>query len=287
MKGTGGIVFDAVWYSGVAVFTGGAAYFGGSAIGGVGGVGGAGSDAKPGGGGIGTVAQRALNVANVVEAGKKVLSPTPPPKVPGVPPVPNSGSRATGGQSAPKGVHPNPAAPGVPAAVPACNPEWGCIPDTSGAAGPHGQAPAANPIVSSEEFTGDPEDAEFWNDAAGVMFDVATAVVPGPKGLRALLRAKRLANRLKAFEKLGIKTTEHFRNRLAQRAGRGITEAKALDAYKNGRLYYNQATKNYVRHSSSTGVSVVTDAPAGGRAITVFEGSPSPDWIPVRWRPGL
>jgi hypothetical protein len=112
MKGTGGIVFDAVWYSGVAVFTGGAAYFGGSAIGGVGGVGGVGSDAKPGGGGIGTIAQRALNVANVVEAGKKVLSPTPPPKVPGVPPVPNSGSRATGGQSAPKGVHPNPAAPG-------------------------------------------------------------------------------------------------------------------------------------------------------------------------------
>jgi hypothetical protein len=89
------------------------------------------------------------------------------------------------------------------------------------------------------------------------------------------------------FERRGIETTEHFRNRLAQRAGRGITEANALDAYKNGRLFYNKATKNYVRHSSRTGVSVVTDAPTGGRAITVFEGNPSPDWVPVPWRPGL
>jgi hypothetical protein len=42
----------------------------------------------------------------------------------------------------------------------------------------------------------------------------------------------------------------------------------------------------YIRHSSRTGISVVTDAPFGGRAITVFEGSPSPGWNPVRWRPG-
>lgn len=98
--------------------------------------------------------------------------------------------------------------------------------------------------------------------------------------------AARAVNQAKAFEKAGIQTTEHSRNRLAQRAGRGITESNALDAYRNGRRYYNEATGNYVRHSSRTGVSVVTDAPTGGRAITVFEGSPSPGWNPVPWRPG-
>jgi len=56
--------------------------------------------------------------------------------------------------------------------------------------------------------------------------------------------------------------------------------------YRNGRLYYDPETGNYIRHSSRTGVSVVTDAPTGGRAITVFEGNPSPTWNPVPWRPG-
>ena len=90
----------------------------------------------------------------------------------------------------------------------------------------------------------------------------------------------------KAFEKAGIETTNHFRIRLVQRASRGITERDALDAYRNGRLYYDDAAGSYVRHSSRTGVSVVTDAPVGGRAKTVFEGNPSPNWNPVRWRPG-
>jgi hypothetical protein len=88
------------------------------------------------------------------------------------------------------------------------------------------------------------------------------------------------------FDKAGIQTTVHFRNRLAGRANRGITAENALDAYQNGRLYYNQATGNYIRHSSRTNVSVATDKPTGGTAITVFEGKASSTWNPIKWRPG-
>ena len=89
------------------------------------------------------------------------------------------------------------------------------------------------------------------------------------------------------FSKLGIKTTKHFRNRLAGRASRGITAKNALDAYRNGRLFHNPATGNYVRHSSRTGVSVITDRTTGGTAVTVFNGKPSSTWVPVKWRKGL
>ena len=88
------------------------------------------------------------------------------------------------------------------------------------------------------------------------------------------------------FEKAGIATTQHFRGRVIGRAARGITESGALDAYRNGRLYYDPVSRNFIRYSSRTGISVVTDAPSGGRAITVFEGKPSPNWNPVPWRPG-
>jgi hypothetical protein len=88
----------------------------------------------------------------------------------------------------------------------------------------------------------------------------------------------------KLFAKAGIKVTDHFLHRLTQRASRGITEKAALRAYNRGRLFYNPTTKNYIRHDSQTGISVVVDKPSGGTAITVFEGNPSLDWIPVRWR---
>ena len=120
-------------------------------------------------------------------------------------------------------------------------------------------------------------------------FSRVAGVIPGYSELRQgrkVVSALRAAPAAKAFDKAGIETTEHFRRRLADRGARGITEQNALDAYRNGRLYYNEATRNYIRHSSRTGVSVVVDAPSGGRAITVFEGSVSPSWNPVRWRPG-
>jgi RHS repeat-associated protein len=88
------------------------------------------------------------------------------------------------------------------------------------------------------------------------------------------------------FAKAGIKVTEHFLHRLAQRVTRGVTEDAALRAYNRGRLYYNPRTRNYVRYDPQTGVAVVVDKPSGGTAITVFEGSPSPDWVLIPWRPG-
>jgi hypothetical protein len=89
------------------------------------------------------------------------------------------------------------------------------------------------------------------------------------------------------FDKQGIPVTEHFRNRLAERAAtRGITESDALRAYNKGRLYYDSDSRNYIRYDPQTGVAVVVDQPTNGRAITVFEGNPSPDWDHVPWRPG-
>jgi hypothetical protein len=131
-------------------------------------------------------------------------------------------------------------------------------------------------------------DAEI-SGGGGAESAVVVGALVGIKALQRQLRSRaaRVLPELKLFEKLGIKVDDHFRKRLAQRVSRGITESNSLDAYLNGRLYYNRATRNYVRHSSRTGVSVAVDAPTGGRAITVFEGNPSPDWVPVPWRPGL
>jgi hypothetical protein len=90
----------------------------------------------------------------------------------------------------------------------------------------------------------------------------------------------------KLFDKAGIETTPHLLKRLATRRNRGITEQNALEAYQNGRLYFDTEKKTYIRYSSRTGVAVVTDAPSNGKAISVFEGGVSPRWIPVPWRPG-
>ena len=118
--------------------------------------------------------------------------------------------------------------------------------------------------------------------------DLAMRFLPGG-GIRSIGGRNFVARafpRARAFDKAGIETTEHFRKNLAQRGSR-LTEENALDAYRNGRLYYDPAHGNYVRHSSRTGVSVVVEgSPTGGRAHSVFEGDPLSRWIPVRWRLG-
>jgi RHS repeat-associated protein len=87
------------------------------------------------------------------------------------------------------------------------------------------------------------------------------------------------------LKKFPFKTTKHFRNRLVQRGSRGITTVLAIEAYNKGRLYYNPNTGNYIRHLSRHKISVAVTQPSGGTAITVFEGKPSPDWLPIKWRP--
>jgi RHS repeat-associated protein len=88
------------------------------------------------------------------------------------------------------------------------------------------------------------------------------------------------------FERAGINTTEHFLTSLAGRVGSRLSESDALDAYRNGRLYFDPATGNYVRYSSRSEVAVVTTEPSNGTAVTAFEGRPSSRWVPVPWRPG-
>jgi hypothetical protein len=87
------------------------------------------------------------------------------------------------------------------------------------------------------------------------------------------------------FDKAGIRYTDHFRKRLFSRQSRGITEQKALQAYRRGRLFYDPIERSYIRHNTRTRVSVVVSRPLRGRAITVFEGKASPRWNPVRYRP--
>jgi len=88
------------------------------------------------------------------------------------------------------------------------------------------------------------------------------------------------------FAGAGIDTHAHFLQRLAQRASRGVTEGNALDAYRNGRLFYDPRHGNYVRYSSRNRLAVVVSEPSGGMAISVFPGSPSPSWVPIKWRAG-
>jgi RHS repeat-associated protein len=132
------------------------------------------------------------------------------------------------------------------------------------------------------------EDQFDWLGLAWDLFGPDwTWLAPQAKVGKAAFVLATLHRGLNKFDRLGIQTTDHFNHRLIQRRSRGINEGNALDAYLNGRLYYNPAQRSYIRHSSRTGVSVVTDAPSGGKAITVFEGNPSPTWTPVPWRPGL
>jgi RHS repeat-associated protein len=88
------------------------------------------------------------------------------------------------------------------------------------------------------------------------------------------------------FGEAGIEMDAHFVESLAGRAGSRLSEADALDAYGNGRLFFDPKFGTYIRYSSRTQVAVATDAPSGGTALTVFEGAPSPRWNPILWRPG-
>ncbi|MDX2058915.1 MAG: RHS repeat-associated core domain-containing protein, partial [Gemmatimonadales bacterium] len=107
------------------------------------------------------------------------------------------------------------------------------------------------------------------------------AIAPGPGNFY-----RKAANAAGRFAKAGIETAEpHFSRRLAGRESRGITGQNALDAYNRGRVFYDPESGRYIRHDSKTGVSIVVTKPSGGKAITVFEGAPSPDWVPIRWRP--
>jgi len=92
------------------------------------------------------------------------------------------------------------------------------------------------------------------------------------------------ASPVELFEKAGVEYTEHFAVRVAGRANRGITPQKALDAYRNGRMYFNPETRNYIRYDPKTKISVVVDKLENGKAITVFEGNASPTWNPIKYK---
>lgn len=107
--------------------------------------------------------------------------------------------------------------------------------------------------------------------------------IPFTKGLQGIqLASKTLGATAKSFP---FRVTQHFLMRIAGRVARGITPRKAIDAYNNGRLYYNPDSRNYVRFDPKTKISVVVSKMTKGKAITVFEGNASPRWQPVKWKP--
>jgi len=89
------------------------------------------------------------------------------------------------------------------------------------------------------------------------------------------------------LQRNGIDLTKHALQRLQTRQiSRGVTQDLVLRAYNRGQLFYDPLRKRYIRYDPQTEVVVVVTKPSGGRIWTVFEGSPSPRWQPVRWRPG-
>ncbi len=91
-------------------------------------------------------------------------------------------------------------------------------------------------------------------------------------------------NFTKLAKKFPFRTTKHFLVRIHGRASRGITPRLAINTYNNGRLFYNPATGNFIRHLTAQKISVVVSKPTGGRAITVFTGNPSPTWNVVKFK---
>lgn len=92
-------------------------------------------------------------------------------------------------------------------------------------------------------------------------------------------KGRRLARGLvAAFDKAGVKYTQHFATRIAQRGARGVSGRKALDAYNSGTRFYDPATRAHIRYDRRTGVTVVLRK---GRAHTVYQ-QPRPS---SRWRP--
>jgi hypothetical protein len=85
-------------------------------------------------------------------------------------------------------------------------------------------------------------------------------------------------NELTCFRSLGIKTSTHFRQRLA---GDKIKDTHALDAYLKGDLYFDPQSKSYIRHHAESGITVVATAPSGGTLKTVWKGKRKDHWQPV------
>jgi hypothetical protein len=86
-----------------------------------------------------------------------------------------------------------------PVEAPTCNPEWGCAPDLSNTAGPHGAAPLQsgnlNALMDAAPEIG--KTAPTWNAIGEGMGEAASMAVPLPVGkLRALERLMRIGKKL-------------------------------------------------------------------------------------------
>jgi hypothetical protein len=168
-------------------------------------------------------------------------------------------------------------------------------------ADPSGQTPTSKALEQATALC----TANGWSDCDSITPDIAEEMLHGnatevdgtdpgtllsgnpvDKAITAALLLPGGADAAGLFAKLGIRTTIHFLNRLVIREARGVTPALALQAYREGRLFFNPATRNFIRHDTKTGVSVVVDQPSGGKIITAFEGKPSSNWVAVPWRPG-
>lgn len=84
----------------------------------------------------------------------------------------------------------------------------------------------------------------------------------------------------------GIRLGQHAVHRLLTRQGRGVTAVNVAQAYRYGSVYYDPATRHYIRYDNRTGTVVVVNKPSDGKVVTVFEGNRSARWQPVKYRPG-
>ena len=122
-----------------------------------------------------SIAAAAPNLPDVI----KVLEGAPIHTKTSTPVTGNTRSPGASNRGPPKKAHtPNNAAAPATEKAPGCNQEWGCAPDVSNTAGPNGHAPVQNKTMADDAFKGDPDAAEFWDEA---LIQTVGAVAPGPR----------------------------------------------------------------------------------------------------------
>jgi hypothetical protein len=99
------------------------------------------------------------------------------------------------------------------------------------------------------------------------------------------------------FETRNITVQPHAYREIHDRESRRISRPSILEAYNNGRIYYDPGPRDpitnrrmpnrgdyYIRHDPKTDVSVVVTRPTGGEIVTVFNGPPQARWVHVPYR---
>jgi hypothetical protein len=103
---------------------------------------------------------------------------------------------------------------------------------------------------------------------------VVAGTAEGVYGANVIAYNKSNSIRKGGFRGRGIRTVEHFWDRLRQY---GWNEDQALDVYQNGKQYFNQFSQN-VRWNPKSGLTLIIDSDDGSIITIEYNAKPMKNW---------